>query len=170
MPRFARATALALAALAALPVAASAQQLLRGVRVRPAVITQEDIAVTYARADGHAQSGQFAEARQAYREASALQVRVREMPDVALWQIAAAHYAEDQPERAAETLDELATTAAERAEPELRARALLEAAFLYRSAGRVQRPREIARELKVMAGGDALSAGLREEIARRIGR
>lgn len=170
MSRFAHPAALALAALVALPVAASAQQLLGGVRVRPAVVTQEDIAVVYARADGHAQSGQFAAARQAYREASALQVRVREMPDVALWQIAASHYAEEQPERAAATLDELATLAAARGEPELQAKALLEAAFLYRSAGRVQRPREIAKELKVLARGDALSAELRAEIGRRIGK
>ena len=169
--RFAITSALALALVASVSAAADAQQLTRsGVRARPAVITQEDIMDAAARADGYAQSGQFALARREYREAGALQLRVKELPTNAMWQVASAYYAEGSLARAAQTLDELAALAAAHREPNVRAKALLEAAFLYRAAGQWQRPREISKELRLMCERDVVDAELRATIERRLGK
>jgi tetratricopeptide (TPR) repeat protein len=159
-------SAIVLAFAAATP--AAAQQFARSAP-RAAVVTQEEIAGVLARGDGHAQSGDFAAARRAYREARDIQVRVRELPETALWQIAQAYNAEGSTERAAEALDELATLAAASGEPNVQARALLEAAFLYRRAGRSERPQAIVRELRTLARSEALDPALRAQIAERVG-
>jgi hypothetical protein len=162
-------SALALALIASVPLAADAQQLTRaGSRARPVVITQEDIMDAEARGDGFAQSGQFAEARREYRAASQLQLRMRELPTTAMWQIANAHYAEGSSARAAKTLDELAAMAAVHGEPNVQARALLEAAFLYRASGNLQRPLEIKKQLREMAEREALEPELKSAIQRRM--
>lgn len=160
----------AVAALCVVPVAAQAQQLGRSAaRIRPVVVTQEDIVAAESRAEGYAISGQFAEARAAYREAASLRARVQESPAAAQWQIARLYYGEGDLLRAAETLDRLAFDAARRAEHDVRADALIEAAFLYRAAGQRRRAAEIARELRALSGQGVLSADLRAEIAQRIG-
>jgi hypothetical protein len=164
-------SAIALALVASAPALADAQRLTRaGSAARPAVITQEDIMDAEARGDGFAQSGQFAEAREAYRAATTLQLRMRELPANAMWQIANAYYAEGASAKAARTLDELAALAAEHRAPDVRARALLEAAFLYRAAGHWQRPQEIAKELRLMCEREALDPELKATIERRLGK
>ena len=163
-----RAAAVAAAFIA--PAAAQAQELGRSVtRVRPAVITQEDIVAAEARGEGHAISGEFAAARGAYREAVTLRVRVKESPAAAQWQIANLYYGEGDVLRAAQTLDKLAFDAAGRGEHDVRADALLEAAFLYRAAGQRRRSADIARELRAMRAEKPLSQDVKDEIARRIG-
>ena len=152
------------------PAAAHAQELGRSAtRVRPAVITQEDIVAAEARGEGYAISGQFAEARAAYREAVTLRVRVKESPAAAQWQIANLYFGEGDMLRAAQTLDKLAFDADRRGEHDVRAEALLEAAFLYRSAGQRRRAADIARELRSMRAEKPLSQDIQDEIARRIG-
>ena len=49
-----------------------------------------------------------------------------------------------------------------------RARALIDAAFLYKSAGKRERPREIQRELRQLAKSGALDGALTEEIGKRM--
>ena len=163
-------SAVALALVASLPAAADAQRLTRGPAARPAVITQEDIMDAEARGDGFAQSGQFAEARGEYRAASTLQLRMRELPTTAMWQIANAYYAENSLAKAARTLDELAALAAQHRATDVRARALLEAAFLYRASGHWQRPQEIAKELREMCEREAIDPALKATIERRLAR
>jgi hypothetical protein len=166
--RLAAVAAIALAVLAVAPDA-GAQQLTRsGMRARPAVITQEDILDAAARAEGYAQDGQFALARREYREAAALQLRVRELPESSLRQVAAAYYAEGSPARAAEALEELASLPLAQQDPNVRARALFDAAFLYRAPGQWQRPREIQRELRALAASGVLDAELTAQIERRM--
>ena len=160
----------AVAAAVIAPAAAHAQELGRSsARIRPAVVTQEDIVAAESRGEGHAISGQFAEARRAYREAVTLRVRVKESPAAAQWQIANLYYGEGDVLRAAQTLDALAHDAARRGEHDVRADALLEAAFLYRSAGQRRRAADIARELRAMRAEQPLAQDLKDEIARRIG-
>jgi hypothetical protein len=160
--------ALAIAIVAFAPVV-SAQQLTRaGVRTRPAIVTQEDILDAGARAEGYVLDGQFAAARREFREEVALQLRVRELPEKPLRQIAATYYAEGSPARAAQVLDELAALPAAQRDPNVRARALFDAAFLYRAAGELQRPREIQRELRHLARSGVLEADLAAEIQRRM--
>lgn len=168
MSRSRLAVAALVAAVVLAPVA-GAQQLTRSTaRARPAVITQEDIFGAVARGEGYAQDGQFAAARREFREAASLQLRVRELPETALRQVAAAYYAEGEPARAAQALDELAALPAAQRDQNVRARALLDAAFLYREAGQWQRPREIQRELRTLAASGALDATLATEIERRM--
>lgn len=164
----ARVAAVAAAFIA--PAAAQAQELGRSAtRVRPVVVTHEDIVAAEARGEGYAISGQFVEARQAYREAVSLRVRAKESPAAAQWQIANLYYGEGDLLRAAQTLDRLAQDAARRGEQDVRAEALLEAAFLYRAAGQRRRAADIARELRASRADESLSADLRDEIATRIG-
>ena len=158
----------AVAAAVVIPAAAQAQELGRATsRIRPVVVTQEDIVAAEARGEGFAISGQFAEARAAYREAASLRTRVKESPAAAQWQIANLYYGDLL--RAAQTLDRLAYDAGRRNELDVRADALLEAAFLYRAAGQRRRAADIARELRAMSADKALSSDLKDEIARRIG-
>ena len=160
----------AVAAAVIVPTAAQAQELGRSAtRVRPAVVTQEDIVAAEARGEGFAISGQFSDARAAYREAVALRVRAKESPAAAQWQIANLYYGEGDLLRAAQTLDRLALDAARRGEHDVRADALLEAAFLYRKAGQRRRAADIARELRAMQSEKPLSQDVKDEIARRIG-
>jgi hypothetical protein len=148
---------------------AEAQQLTRtDMRARPAIVTEEQIAGALARADGFIQDGQWADARRQYREAASLQLRVQEVPEVALRQVAAAFYAEGSYARAAQTLDELAALPGVRDDQNARARALMDAAFLYRAAGQWQRPRQIQRELRQLAASGTLESSLAEEIGRRM--
>jgi len=164
----ARVAAVAVAFIA--PAAAHAQELGRpAARIRPVVITQEDIVAAESRGEGYAISGQFAEARGAYREAATLRVRVKESPAAAQWQIANLYYGEGDLLRAAQTLDKLAYDAAVRGEHDVRAEALVEAAFLYRAAGQRRRSADIARELRAMRAEKPLSQDIKDEIARRIG-
>ena len=166
--RLAISSAIALALVASVPFAADAQRLTPSGMARPAVVTQEDIMDAEARGDGFAQSGQFSEARREYRAASMLQVRMRELPTNAMWQVANAYYAEGALARAARTLDELAGLAAQHGDADVQARALLEAAFLYRAAGQWERPQEIAKELRQMCERAALDPELKSTIERRL--
>ncbi len=160
----------AVAAAVIVPATAQAQELGRSsARIRPAVVTQEDIVAAEARAEGFAISGQFADARDAYREAITLRVRAKESPAAAQWQIANLYYGEGDKLRAAQTLDQLAFDAARRGEHDVRAEALVEAAFLYRAVGQRRRSAEIVRELRVLRGDERLSQELKDEIAQRIG-
>ena len=160
----------AVAAAVIAPAAAQAQELGRSAtRVRPAVVTQEDIVAAEARGEGYSISGQFGEARSAYREAVTLRMRAKESPAAAQWQIANLYYGEGDLLRAAQMLDKLALDAGRRGEHDVRAEALLEAAFLYRAAGQRRRSGDIARELRAMSVSKQLSSDLKDEIARRIG-
>ena len=148
---------------------AEAQQLTRSnMRTRPALITEEHISGAMARADGYAQDGQWFAARRQYREAASLQLRVRETPADALRQVAATHFAEGDALSAARALDELAALPAVQQDQNARARALIDAAFLYKSAGKRERPREIQRELRQLAKSGALDGALTEEIGKRM--
>ena len=165
----ARLSAIALVAVVAAP-AAEAQSLTRSEsRARPVVVTQEDIVHAEARAEGFALSGQFAQARLAYREAAMLRERAKESTSSVEWQIANLYFGEGDMLRAAHTLDELAAGAARRGEHEVRAKALLEAAFMYRAAGHRRRASEIARELRAFSADAPIADELRQTIAQRIG-
>jgi hypothetical protein len=160
---------LGLSILVASAAEADAQQLTRsGMRARPALITEEHISGAMARADGFAQDGQWFDARREYREAASLQRRVRETPEAALRQVAATHYAEGDLVNAARSLDELAALPSVQHDQNARARALIDAAFLYRAAGQRERPREIQRELRQLAKSGALDSALTDEVAKRM--
>lgn len=157
--------------LAALATPAAAQQQLPARYAEPSgpsAVSQEEIDNTFARGVELVEHGQFAQAGRKFRAAARMQVRNGEVPDTALWQLAASHYAEDDLVAAATALDELARIAAAHGRPELQARAMLEAAFLYRRVGNEQRATELARGLRLIHKSPYLSAELRAAIDSRV--
>ena len=170
-PRIARAArtiAAGLLTVAVVAVPAAAQRSFAGT-VRPAVSSMDAIGRSIDRGFQLAGQGNYDAARLEFRAAADRQQRAGYLPETSLWQIASTYYAQDNFKDAARTLDELATVAGQRGERQVQAKALLEAAFLYRRAGEVDRSAEAARHLKQVVRAGGVSAELRDEIARRVG-
>ena len=137
--------------------------------VRPSVSSMDAIGRSLDRGFRFAGQGRYAEARQEFRAAADRQQRAGHLPETSLWQVAATYYAQQDFRGAAQTLDELATVAGQHGDRQVQGKALLEAAFLYRRAGEVDRSKAIVRELKSLGRAEGMSQGLRDEIARRVG-
>lgn len=155
-------------AIAAAPAAAQRPQGFAGT-VRPSLSAMEVIGASLERGFYFSQQARYDLARREFRGAADVQMRNGYLPETALWQVAATHYAENQFLDAARTLDELATLAGQHGNVQVQGKALLEAAFLYRQAGELDRSKAAARQLKHLARSPEISAELRDEIGRRIG-
>lgn len=137
--------------------------------VRPAVTAMDAIGVSLSRGFHYSAQGRYDLARREFRDAATRQQRSGYLPETSLWQVAATYYAEDNLRDAARTLDELATVAGQFGDVQVQGKALLEAAFLYRRSGDVERSAAVAREVVQLARSADMSAELRDEITRRIG-
>lgn len=99
--------------------------------------------------------------------------RVQRSQDVlqteAMWKLAQLHHSGGQcPERTAHLLFAFARDAQRFAEPEIEAKALLEATLLYKKAYIPEKAFACADRLEVLIASPSLSDDLREEIERRI--
>ena len=169
--RFARTVAAGLFTLAivAAPAAAQRSAGYAGAAVRPATSSMDMIGRSIDRGFQLAGQGKYDAARLEFRAAAERQQRAGYLPETSLWQIASTYYAQSNFADAARTLDELAVVARSHGDRQVQAKALLEAAFLYRRAGDVEQSTIAARQLKQVVRAGGVSAELKSEIERRVG-
>ncbi len=114
--------------------------------------------------------GKFRKAAHAFHAAAAAQLRVGELPDVALWQEANMYFALGDNAHAAATLATLGERASEYGNPVAEVRAKMNAALLYARVGDVERAATLTTELQTLRKSPFIGDELRAELDLRLGR
>ena len=121
-----------------------------------------------AHADQWSIEGNLSAARREYTTVAELQRSNDVLPSDAMWKLAELYHSQKSLKRAASVLDALAADAERFGDPEVRARALLEGAILYKSAGMSAQAVACANRLDLLLASPHLSDEFRQEVARRI--
>lgn len=108
------------------------------------------------------------EARRTYAAVAEAQEGMGQLPEEALWQLAAVFHAERRPRRAAAALSRLAEAAELHGDPVVQARALLEAAVLFHRAGDAAPALACIRRLDPLLSSPYLPDEVRDDVRRRI--
>lgn len=160
-----------LAILLAAPMHAQAHspRAIAGASVVPAVDVAASGVTAMERAESLALAGNYRKAARVYRAAADEALREGLLPEAALWQEAAMHFALSDCSRAALALDRLAALASDFGNPVVEARAKLNAAVLYAQAGEAGRAMKLAADLRVLRNSPFLGDDLRADIDMRLG-
>ena len=122
-----------------------------------------------ARADGLVQRGRIAQASREYIRVAKMQRAQNVLPSEALWKLAELHNTYEQsPERTANVLVALAADAQGFGDPQIEAKALLEATILYNKAALPGKANECADRLDVLLTSPLVSDEVRREAQSRI--
>ena len=124
-----------------------------------------------ARADELVQRGRIAQASREYIRVAKIQRAQNVLPSEALWKLAELYNTyERSPERTANVLASLAADAERFGDPQIEAKALLEATILYNKAGMQQKAHDCASRLDVLLTSPRVSDEVRREAQSRIAR
>lgn len=120
--------------------------------------------------DAHAlaRAGDFGGARKHYALAARMQRAAGILPEEAMWHLAQMYHGEGRIRKAAMTLEHLAWEAALAGDPELQARALLEATVLYGQVDDADEVEQGLRRLDDLRAATQVPSELRMEIGRRL--
>ena len=123
-----------------------------------------------ARADELSLSGHISAARREYSTVAELQRSHNVLPAEAMWKLAELHHSEGSTRRTAAVLHELAMDAEQFGDPQLQAKALLEATVLYNKARMNDKAIECAKRLDLLMASPHVSNELRSEVQNRLRR
>ena len=122
-----------------------------------------------ARADELVQRGRIAQASREYIKVAKMQRAQNVLPSEALWKLADLYNTYEQsPERTANVLVALAADAERLGDPQIEAKALLEATILYNKVGMPQKAHDCASRLDALLTSPRVSDELRQEAQQRI--
>ncbi|MBA2572372.1 MAG: hypothetical protein H0V06_04975 [Gemmatimonadetes bacterium] len=123
-----------------------------------------------AHADELSLSGHLTAARREYAAVAELQRSHNVLSAEAMWKLAELYHSERSAQRTAATLHELAMDAERFGDPELQAKALLEATILYNNARMSEKSISCAKRLDLLMASPHISDELRAAVGSRIRR
>jgi hypothetical protein len=123
-----------------------------------------------AHADELSLEGRVSAARREYNAIAELQRSNNVLPSEAMWKLAELYNSEKDDRRTATILHELAMDAERFGDPQLQARALLEATILYNKANMKEKAIGCASRLDLLMASPFVSDELRAEVKNRIRR
>lgn len=126
------------------------------------------VQVRLARADEWALKGRSSAARREYSAIAAMQRASHVLPEEAMWKLASEYHADRSWDQAASVLKELADDAERFGNPQVQAKALLEATILYSYARMPQDARACATRLDLLLASPHVSDEFRQAVQRRI--
>jgi hypothetical protein len=153
---------------AAQPASGSATLSIAAPPASSVTATRENGATILERAEQLAEEGRFQEAKAEYARAAEAQRKEGVLPSVALRGLAQMYFGESRPRRSAAILSGLAAEAERVGALDVQARALLDAAFLYRSEGLVHELQRTVVRLEPLRTSPYVSPELRDLIQQRI--
>ena len=122
-----------------------------------------------AHADDLVLRGKISAASREYIAVAKMQLAQNVLPTEALWKLAELHHSHGQsPERTARVLTLLAIEAERLGDPQVQAKALLEAAILYNMASLPGKANECANRLEQLVESPRITDEFRQEVQRRI--
>ncbi len=126
------------------------------------------VAEALARAEEAWQAGKNREARKIYQSLIAEQVAADEFAGAAMWRLALNYLYNDEKQRAAETLDELAEAASRYGDPAMQLRSTFESAVLWSQLKRPALSNERLLKAKALLQSPAIPVAEKESIKGRI--
>ena len=121
-----------------------------------------------ANADQWSTEGNLSDARREYTAVAELQRSNDVVPAEAMWKLAELYHSQKSLKRAATVLEALAADAERFGDPQIQAKALLEAAVLYKNTGMSAQAVACANRLDLLLASPHISDEFRQEVARRI--
>jgi len=116
-----------------------------------------------------AEEGHLREARTLYRSVVSKTIAAGDYAGEALYGLAQTEFALDNRRAAATALDDAAEQAGKFGDPELRLRALFEAATLYRDLGERSKVADRVPAIQALLKSPVISAAVRNDISSRVG-
>ncbi|CAN5207819.1 hypothetical protein BH24GEM2_BH24GEM2_15220 [soil metagenome] len=151
----------------------SAPRLALAASYAAAPLSTYDPAVVRARlahADELSMEGRLSAARREFAAVAEMQRSHNVLPAEAMWKLAELYHSQGSAHRTAATLHELAMDAERFGDPELQAKALLEATILYNNARMSEKSIACAKRLELLMASPHISDELRAAVGSRIRR